>query len=72
MRLLEQQDKIEVTSELEAKELIEAARTKAASDGYTLKKAGYEYKTKTKGGNTYETWVVTIVKIFGKLWEDLE
>jgi hypothetical protein len=72
MKLLESTEKYEVYSELEAKEIIEHFRTEAQTNNYTIKKAGYEYKTKkAKGEIIAECWVVTVTKIFSVLWEDL-
>lgn len=71
--LLETVSKFKAVTEIEAKDMIEQFRQEASKKGYTLKKAGYEYKTKkSKGEIIAECWVVTISQIFGGLWEDLE
>ena len=67
--LLETTIKLKVNSEDLAKSTIEAYRQDAVEKGYTIKKAGYEYKTKkAKGEIIDEKWVVTITQIFGELW----
>lgn len=72
MRLIETTQKYVAHSEVEAKDLIEKFRAEAASKGYTVKKAGYEYKTKkSKGEIIAEIWVVSIVQVFGTLWEEV-
>lgn len=70
--VLETTTKIKAYSEDEAKGLIEKHRAAAKSEGYTLKKAGYEYKTKkAKGEVVGEAWVVSLTKTYNSLWEDL-
>ncbi len=70
--LLETTSKFCASTEVEAKDMIEAFRTEAASKGYVVKKAGYEYKTKkSKGEIIGEVWVVTVTQTFANLWEDL-
>lgn len=67
--LLETTTKLKVNSEELAKSTIEAYRQDAVEKGYTLKKAGYEYKTKkAKGEIIDEKWVVSITQVFGELW----
>lgn len=69
--LLETTIKLKVNSEDLAKSTIESYRQQAQEKGYTIKKAGYEYKTKkAKGEIIDEKWVVTITQIFGELWGD--
>ena len=69
---LEHTIKIKAFSEDEAKSIIESLRADAKTQGYLLKKAGYEYKTKkAKGEIVAEAWVVTATKVFGALWEDI-
>ncbi len=71
--LLESTSKYRAGSEIEAKDMIEAYRQNASEKGYTIKKAGYEYKTKTKKGEIIgKAWVVTITSVFATLWEELE
>jgi hypothetical protein len=71
--LLETTQKYAVNSESAAKDLIETYRAQANEKGYTIKKAGYEYKTKkAKGEIIGEKWVVTVVQIFADLWSDLD
>ena len=71
MRLIETQQKYVAASENEAKEVIEKFRAQAAEKGYTVKKAGFEYRKKTKSGEIIaEAWVCTIVMIFGSIWEE--
>lgn len=72
MKLLERTEKYEVYSEIEAKDLIEHFRVEAVTKNYTVKKAGYEHKTKkSKGEIIAEVWVVTITQVHAVLWEDL-
>jgi hypothetical protein len=52
--------------------MIEEFRKEAATKGYVVKKAGFEYKTKkAKGEVIAEAWVVSVTQVFGDLWEDL-
>lgn len=70
--LLETISKYRANSEEAAKDMIEGFRKDAATKGYTIKKASYEYKTKkAKGEIIAEAWLVTINQIFGEIWEDL-
>lgn len=70
--LLETTSKFRANSENEAKEMIEEFRKEAATKGYVVKKAGFEYKTKkAKGEVICEAWVVSVTQVFGDLWEDL-
>jgi hypothetical protein len=70
--LLETTSKFRANSENEAKEMIEEFRKEAATKGYVVKKAGFEYKTKkAKGEVIAEAWVVSVTQVFGDLWEDL-
>lgn len=70
--ILETTTKYRADTEISAKDMIEAFRKEAQEKGYTIKKAGYEYKTKkAKGEIIAEAWVVTITQVFGDLWEDL-
>ena len=72
MTLLENTLKYYARSEEEAKEAIENFRQNASKEGYLIKKAGYEYKTKkAKGEIIGEAWVVSVTQIFASLWEDL-
>lgn len=69
--LLEETLKYVVESENSAKTIIEQARELAHEKGYTIKKAGYVYKTKkSKGEIIDEVWVVTITQTYGDIWED--
>lgn len=70
--LLETAQKYRVDSEEQAKDLIEQFKNQAKEKGYIIKKTGYEYKTKkAKGEIVAEAWVVSVVQVFGELWEDL-
>jgi len=70
--LLETTSKFRADSEVAAKEMIEQFRMEASKKGYTVKKAGYEYKTKkAKGEVIDECWVVSVTQIFGSLWEEM-
>jgi hypothetical protein len=61
-----------VRDEDEAKKLIEKIRSEGANNGYYVKKAGYERKTKkAKGEIIAEAFVVTITEVFHELWEEL-
>ena len=69
--LLETTQKYAVDSEVKAKDMIEAFRAQAIEKGYTVKKAGYEYKVKkAKGEIIGERWVVSVTQVFSILWED--
>lgn len=69
--LLETTQKYSVDSEVKAKDMIEAFRAQAEEKGYTVKKAGYEYKTKkAKGEIIDERWIVSVTQVFGSLWEE--
>lgn len=71
--LLETTIKHRVETEAGAKDMIEAYRKDAQEKGYTIKKAGYEYKTKkAKGEIVAEAWVVSITQIFNTIWSDIE
>ena len=71
MRLLKETLEICANSEIEAKEVIESYRQKAATDGFTIGAAGYTYKTKkSKGEIIDEAWVCKIVQDFGGVWEE--
>lgn len=71
MKKLEITEKFRAYTEEEAKDFIETHRAAALSDGYILKKAGYEYKTKkAKGEVIDEAWVVSLTKVFNDIWED--
>lgn len=70
--LIETTSKYRTDSEVTAKDLIETFRAQAEQEGYRVKKAGYEYKSKkSKGEIVAEAWVVSITQVFGDLWEDL-
>ena len=63
--LIEQTQKYLVETEKEATELIENFKTKQATEGYNLSKAGYVRKEiKSKGEVIGETFTVTITKKF--------
>ncbi len=69
--LLETTQKFAVDTEVKAKDMIEAFRAEAETKGYTVKKAGYEYKVKkAKGEIIGERWVVSVTQVFGTLWEE--
>lgn len=69
--LLETTQKYSVGTEIQAKDMIEAFRAEAEEKGYTVKKAGYEYKVKrAKGEIIDERWVVSVTQTFGTLWEE--
>lgn len=69
--LLETTQKYAVDSEVSAKDMIEAFRAEAETKGYTVKKAGYEYKVKkAKGEIIGERWIVSVTQVFGTLWEE--
>lgn len=69
---LETTTKYRMDSEIAAKDLIDEFRKNADAQGYTIKKAGYEYKNKkAKGEILAEAWVVTITQVWNDLWEDL-
>ena len=69
--LLETTIKLKVNSEDLAKSTIESYRQQAQEKGYTIKKAGYEYKTKkAKGEIIDEGFLVTIVQAYASFWDD--
>lgn len=69
--LLETTQKFAVDSEIKAKDMIEIFRAQAIEKGYTVKKAGYEYKVKkAKGEIIGERWVVSVTQVFNTLWEE--
>lgn len=71
--LLETTSKYRANSEIEAKDMIEEFRANAEKNGYVVKKAGYEYKTKkAKGEIIGEAWIVSVTQVFGSLWEEFE
>ena len=71
--LLEQTNKYRAETEVAAKDMIEQFRKNAEREGYIVKKAGYEYKTKkAKKEIIGEVWVVSVTLVFAGLWEDLE
>ena len=70
MYLLETTEKFRAESEEEAKEMMEKFRKESGEKGYTIKKSGYEYKTKkAKGEIVDQAWVVSIVKVHADIWE---
>lgn len=72
MYMLENTQKYCVDTEDQAKELIEELRKKAATKGYTIKKASFERKDKKAKGEIIATcYVVTVTELMGALWEDL-
>lgn len=71
--ILEKTIKLRVDTEKEAKEAIEQYNDDAKQNGYFVKKASYEYKSKkSKGEIIAEAYVVTLALIFHELWEDVE
>ena len=67
--LLETTLKYAVDSESKAKDMIETFHANALEQGYTVKKAGYEYKVKkSKGEIIGERWVVSVTEVFNELW----
>lgn len=70
--ILETTLKFRADSEISAKEVIEGYRKDAAEKGYTIKKAGYEYKTKkAKGEIIAEGFLVSITIVYGNFWDEL-
>lgn len=70
--LLETTSKFRADTEVAAKDMIEQFRMEASKKGYTVKKAGYEYKTKkAKGEIIDECWVVSVTQVFSGLWEEV-
>lgn len=70
MILLETTQKYRAESEEQAKEMMQSFRDAAFEKGYTIKKSGYEYKSKkSKGEIVDEGYLVTIVMTFGSFWE---
>lgn len=73
MRLIEQTESYVLDTEAQAIALINAAKEAAEKEGYVLGASGYKYKTKkAKGEIIGEAWVVTIKKVIGGVWDDLE
>lgn len=70
MKKLEVTEKYRAYSEEEAKDFLEKIKAEAAANGYTVKKNGYEYKTKkAKGEIVDEAWICTCTKIYNEVWE---
>lgn len=73
MKVLKQVEQIRVETEIEAQELIKTAKEKQNEEGFLLKKAGYEYKTKkSKGEIIGECYIVSLTKEFGGVWDEFE
>ena len=71
MRILKETVEFRVDSEIEAKEAMETERLKAKDEGYTISKAGYTYKEKKSKGEVIDfAYIVTIVKVFGGVWDE--
>lgn len=67
---LEETIKIRTNSENDARMTIDHYREQCREGGYTVKKAGYEYKTKkSKGEIIDEAWVVSITLTYADVWE---
>lgn len=72
MRVLKETVEFRVDSEIEAKEAMEAERLKAKEKGYIISKAGYTYKEKKSKGDVIDcAYVVTVVKVFGGVWDEV-
>lgn len=70
MKLLTMTTERRAYSEDEAKDAINEFRLSAKKDGYTVKAAGYTYKTKkTKGEIIGEAWIVKCVAVYNDIWE---
>lgn len=70
MILLKETLEIRTESEEEAKNLMETCRTQASSGDYTIGKMGYVYKEKkSKGEIVDKAYVVTVVKVYGGVWD---
>ena len=69
-RLLKQTTEYAVSTEEEAKELMEQFRTQAKQEGYQVISAGYTHKEKkSKGEVIDEGYLLKVVKIFGGFWD---
>lgn len=67
---IEQTLKLKAYSEEEAKKIIEKFKEEANENGYKIKKAGYEYKTKkAKKEIVDEGYLVTVTQIYADFWE---
>lgn len=73
MRKLKVTEEFKAYSEEEAIKAIEEMRANQTKEGYTLGANGYKYKTKkAKGEIIAEAWIVTVTKIYGEVWDDLD
>lgn len=60
-------------TEDEAKEAIDNFRNEAREKHYTVKAAGYTYKSKKKKGEIVgEAWIVKCVATYNEIWEEDE
>lgn len=70
MKILKDTLEFRVNSEAEAKQYLDTYRADAGEKGYTVKSAGYTYRTKkAKGEIVDEAWICKIVMQFGEIWE---
>lgn len=70
MKRLEETVKMRVETEEEAKTLIENYKEASTSNGYIIKKAAYEYKTKkAKKEIIDEGYLVTITQTYNEFWD---
>ena len=73
MRKLKVKEEFKAYSEQEAIQALEELRANQTKEGYTLGENGYKYKTKkAKKEIIGEAWIVTVVKIYHDVWEDLQ
>ena len=72
-RLLKQTTEYAVSTEEEAKELMEHFRTQAKQEGYQVISAGYTKKKKKAKGEIIATHeLVKLSAEYEKLWDDVE
>lgn len=73
MKIIQTIEKIRVENEINAQELLSEAKNRQTKEGYILKKASYEYKTKkSKGEVIDDCYLVTLQKEFGGVWDNGE
>lgn len=69
-RLIETVQKFVVGTEEEAKSFIERTASELKQKGATIKKSGYEYKTKKLKGEIVDyCYVISITSVFDEIWE---
>lgn len=71
MKRLKVTEEYRAYSEQEAIDVLNEARAKQNTEGYTLGANGYKYKTKkVKGQIVGEAWVVSVTKVYDEVWDE--